>query len=823
MAPTGTPELPRSRESLWFWIAGTLVAVGLAIPGTAVVLYGVRPLGLFWTSLPMICTYVSFLVALGCFVCTVREIPFPFASGQSRQTRLPARRLSPWPSAVQHEKQILIGEIPREPAGYRKREDLFAALDQPTGMRDASAVQSIIGMVGVGKTHLAAEYARKRRADGWRLVAWINAGDEPAVSSGLVQVASALGLRNEGSDAKAAGYAVRHWLEADGSRCLLVFNDVINLKALGQFLPAGGDARVLITTNLQASARLGQSVMVSEFSEAESLAFLAGRTNSADTAGARAVAAELGCLPLALAAAAALIASQRLEYAVYLRRLRALPLDRLLPKVEADEYPRSVEAAVLLSLDGVRGGDQTGELCVAVMEMVSVLSAGAVPRGLLHAAVRSGALARLVAARSISDDVVDEALGRLAGSSLLTFSVDGGHVGAHPLVRRVVRDMMVVERRFGTVCEAVSGALICHASSVRAAWEQSAVRDLVEQISAAYEHMKSPSGEVHGGLIWYGLRLRLERARFLDDLGDSPARATEAGIALLRDAERELGADDPFTLTCRHNLAIAYQQAGRLGEAIVLYEQNLADREHILGSDDPATLASRNNLATAYQDTGRHGEAIMLYEQNLAEREQILGTYDPDTLASRNNLATAYCDADRPDEAIALHEMNLAASAPDAGQPGSPIRPNRPVAVRRDKRRVGQTIPLHERTRGDGRRTIGAGHPDSLGYQNNLAIAYLKADRIREATAKLTRLFKDKEDILGRGHPSILVSQNNLAVAYLEAGRVRQAAGLLADTLTQCERTLDPTHHTTETVRRNLSVARQAMKTTPGWRRILFQ
>ena len=90
-----------------------------------------------------------------------------------------------------------------------------------------------------------------------------------------------------------------------------------------------------------------------------------------------------------------------------------------------------------------------------------------------------------------------------------------------------------------------------------------------------------------------------------------------------------LGADHPDTLHSRNNLADAYQAAGRLGEAIPLYEQTLADRERVLGADHPDTLTSRNNLAGAYEAAGRLGEAIPLYEQTLADRERVLGADHP--------------------------------------------------------------------------------------------------------------------------------------------------------------------------------------------------
>jgi len=77
-------------------------------------------------------------------------------------------------------------------------------------------------------------------------------------------------------------------------------------------------------------ADLGAGVAVDVFTEPEALTFLADRTGSADTAGARLLAVELGRLPLALAQAAAVIAAQHLDYSTYLHRLRDKPVEELL-------------------------------------------------------------------------------------------------------------------------------------------------------------------------------------------------------------------------------------------------------------------------------------------------------------------------------------------------------------------------------------------------------------------------------------------------------------------------------------------------------------
>ncbi|MGD0607867.1 MAG: FxSxx-COOH system tetratricopeptide repeat protein [Streptosporangiaceae bacterium] len=617
---------------------------------------------------------------------------------------------------------VLVGDVPQQPPGFVPRAELLGVLDAA-----GPGVSAVTGLRGVGKTQLAAAYARAKLAAGWDLVGWVNAEDAAVLAAGLAAVAEAAGLAGQGSGDP--GRAVRHWLEAGGDRCLIVFDNATDPDVLRPFVPAGGAARVLITSNRRSVADLGATVGVEVFSEEEALAFLADRTALADPAGAAAVAAELGCLPLALAQAAAVMAGQHLGYGRYLERLRALPVREHLTRDAGQPYPHGVAEAVLLSLDAVRAGDQDG-VCAGVLEVMAVVSAAGVRRELLYEAGKAGVLSGDVG-EMVAAGVVDRALARLAEASLLTFSLDGQTVSAHRLVLRVVRDGLARQQRLAAVCLVAAAVLDARARALKGSLDRLAVRDIPEQVTALQETIASCASGAGEELARMLLGLRLRALYHLLELGDSAAQAIVAGEPLVADCEWVLGPDHPHTLTSRDNLATAYQTAGRAAEAIPLHEQTLAARERVLGPDHPSTLTSRNNLAETYRAAGRVAEAIPLHKQTLAARERVLGPDHPHTLTSRNNLAAAYQTAGRAAEAIPLHEQTLAARE----------------------------------------RVLGPDHPHTLSSRNNLAAACRVAGRVAEAVALYEQTLAACERVLGPDHPHTLSSRNNLAAAYRAAGR----------------------------------------------------
>jgi tetratricopeptide (TPR) repeat protein len=626
--------------------------------------------------------------------------------------------------------QAVVGDIPAQRPGFQPRPALLAQLNR---VGQGRPVVVLTGNWGVGKTHLAAAHARARLADGWRLIAWVNARDSESLLAGLAAVAEATVLSDGGSrpGPTDAGRALRHWLEADGSRCLLVFDDAEDLGLLRPFLPAAGAARVLIIVARQPVAELEASVPVDVFSAEEALALLDERTGLGDEAGASAVAAELGHLPLALDQAAAVIAGQHLGYAAYLEKLLALPVeDELVSREDAGEqsYPPGVAEAVLLSLQAARAADPVG-VCAAVMEVMAVLSPASVRCDLLRAAGQVGGL--IGGGRRVAPSMVDQALRRLNERSLLDLSLGGRAVSMHCLVARVVRDGLARRNRLATACRAAASALEMSAEALAKPRDHAAVREMLGQVTALLENAGARADDADEALTGLLIRLRLLALDHLVELGDSMPHAIAIGEPLTADLERLLGPIHPDTLNAGNRLAAAYQAAGHVTAATPLFERILSGRERLFGPDHPDTLSARSSLAAVYHAAGRNADAIPLVRQTLAARERLFGADHPSTLASRNNLAAAYRAAGQAAEAIPLFEQNAAACE----------------------------------------RLLGADDSSTLNSRSSLAAAYRDVGRRADAIALFEQTLAARERILGPDHPDTMHSREILAATLRDVGR----------------------------------------------------
>ncbi len=273
-----------------------------------------------------------------------------------------------------------------------------------------------------------------------------------------------------------------------------------------------------------------------------------------------------------------------------------------------------------------------------------------------------------------------------------------------------------------------------------------------------------------------------ELAHTLRHRGRRDAEVLEMAEVAARGLERTLGPNHLATLISLHNLAGAYEDFGKLPEAIALYQRVRDARIAQLGPDHPNTVATLHNLAEAYKAVGRLTEAIALYER-VREREAriaTLGPDHPDTLLTLGSLASAYVAAGKLPEALALLERvrdaQIARLGPD--HPHTLTTLIRLADAYRDADKLPEALALLERVRDAQIAKQGPDHPHTLTTLNNLAGAYLEAGKLPETVALLERVRDAQIAKLGPDHPDTLLTLNNLAVAYKAAGKLPEAIAL---------------------------------------------
>jgi hypothetical protein len=204
---------------------------------------------------------------------------------------------------------IVVGDIPGEAVAWQERDHLLDRLRTLAGSGRPAVVCAVTGQRGIGKTQLAAAYARRRVADGWPVVTWILADTELGVLTGLDQLAAAAGVRPPTADLPSSATAALGWLRLQPGPSLLVYDNAADADLIRWYSPSVGAVQTVLTTTDRAFVNV--AVDVDLFTEVEAAAYLRERTGLVDDAGAGRVAGQLGRLPVALSQAGAVIGPGR--------------------------------------------------------------------------------------------------------------------------------------------------------------------------------------------------------------------------------------------------------------------------------------------------------------------------------------------------------------------------------------------------------------------------------------------------------------------------------------------------------------------------------
>ncbi|MFE1442980.1 NB-ARC domain-containing protein, partial [Streptomyces sp. NPDC058739] len=471
-----------------------------------------------------------------------------------------------------------VGTIPGRAGCFQDRAEAARLRRALAGGGTAVVGQVLAGMGGVGKTQLAADYARHAQETGAvDVLVWITAGDAAAVVSGYAQAGVGV-VGADPADEQAAARAFHAWLEfragAKPCRWLVVLDDVADPDDLrGWWPPTGPHGRTLVTTRRRDAALTEggrQLIDVGLFTEAESVAYLtdalAARHRHESPGQLAALAGDLGRLPLALSQAAAYLIDSGRSAAAY----RELLADRTRTLADAapDRLPGDqtdpVAAAWSLSVDRADTLRPAG-LARPMLQLAAFLDANGIPHTVLTSPL---ALAHLTQHRTPTDtgpapagepapvSVQDAelALSALHRLSLIDHTPTTPHqaVRVHQLVQRATRDTLTPNQHDTTARMAADALLDAWPEIERdTALAQTLRANTTTLTETAEDALYRP--DAHEVLYRTG-----------HSLGETgQVTAARDHFQPLTDATASrLGEDHRHTLTARHNLAFWRGAAG---------------------------------------------------------------------------------------------------------------------------------------------------------------------------------------------------------------------------------------------------------------------
>jgi tetratricopeptide (TPR) repeat protein len=715
-------------------------------------------------------------------------------------------RPAPWP--------VRSGPVPPLAACFSTRPE--TGLSGARGLRPGGTVvltqeaaseaggSSLAAQGGTGKTQLAAAIALSAwRAGDVDLLAWVPAGSRDAIFSGYAEALAAAEIPGARANPRAAAASFLSWLAETSRPWLLVLDGVADASDLEGLWPSGQAGLVLVTTRLPAEVIGGANrtiAGVGPFSPREALGYLTARLSEPGMrAGALDLASDLGCLPLSLTMASAVVADSATDCRRYREQLAARM--RQVSGAGTADHLRTVAATWSLSLDRADAiaPPRTAGYALA---LVALLDSAGVPEAVLT----SRAACDYIRGPGSTGTTADQARLRSVYDSLdrvglVTIDAEcpPRTVRVHDRVQAAIRQMINPK--------GLGQAAVVAANALLQAWPPAdgdpvlaqALRDCTASLHrGAAEPLWTP--DLHPVLLRAGQSL--DRAGLHDV-------AVSYWQGLFDTGRRILGDDHLSTVRARDGLAAAYLSAGRAAEAAVANEQSLADRERVLGANHPDTLTACGNFARACLAAGRAADAVPLYERALAGRELALGPDDPATVAARGDLAAAYLEAGQPQQAIDMLRPMYGdrAAAMGADHPETLAACGELAAALHSGGRLPEAIPLYERALAGREEAQGATHPDTMAARANLAHAYRSADRIKHALTVYERTLADRERALGPDHPDTMASMANLASAYHAAGKLKQALPLYEQVLARRQRRDGADHRGTMAARGDLASA----------------
>ena len=592
----------------------------------------------------------------------------------------PAEELEPKTS---QSKPKFLHNLPFSPNPFfTGRDQLLQELHVALHTKTAAAItqpQAVHGLGGVGKTQLAIEYTWANHAE-YDAVLWAATESRAELHANVATLAAVLRLPEAAARQQEVRVAaVLDWLRAHRRWLLLLDNaDTPEAQqAVAALLPPGLPGHVIVTSRRGGWPLAFADVEVPVLAPEAAEKFLIERTQKAHfhagtPAEARAVAGELGFLPLALEQAAAYLGRMRVSFADYRRKLADSRAELLkFPSQGGTGYQRTVattwlvteaqlspRARAVLQLAALLAPDEIpralftkgGEVIEEAMKLLAVGGEGKALTPTLSrptgegeesdaqrenaAGSDGGSLASLShrmgeGAQRAGEGDVDDALAELAGYSLVELEAESFTL--HRLLQAVLHDRLVPDARRPWLDHAIQlvNDFAPFQSDDARTWP---VWDRVRPHAAAILRETGDENTPTAAVLMSKLGLLLTTKALYAEAEPLYRRTLVLG-------EKNLGLEHPEVAIRLNNLATLLYGTNRLAEAEPLMRRALAMDEKSFGPEHPKVATDLNNLATLYYVTNRLAEAEPLMRRAVEIFEKSLGPEHPNTQTVKQNYA----------------------------------------------------------------------------------------------------------------------------------------------------------------------------------------
>jgi tetratricopeptide (TPR) repeat protein len=668
----------------------------------------------------------------------------------------------------------------RVPAHFMGRDDALAAVETALARYEGRvAITALHGLRGIGKTTLAAAYADLHRGN-YRATWWIRAQTEPSMRADLVALGVRLGWAGAEDKEEPALATVMERLRHEGEAILLIFDNAIDANAIKPYLPRGGSARVLVTSNAHAWRGVAAPVEIRLWPKEIGADYLVARTGrDKERTAAEALSEALGGLPLAHEQAAAYCERLDIAIAEYGRRFAAAPA-RLLD--DARHAPAEYHDGLTV----------TKTFALAIEEAAK-LHSGAEPL-IVHAALLAPEPIPLVVFAEGRDKFGDPLTTALAGDGL------DEAVAALRAFALIDREVIADERDSAITIEAIRLHRLVR--EVVAARHESKAREdarhsLVEALVAVFpqEGVRNPPSWPRCALLTPHIlaicgpeigaaSAAAECADLLNRAGGyfhgrgafSAARPLKERALAIR--ERVFGPEHHDTARSLGSLALLFRDQGDNAQARPLAERALAIQEKVHGPEHTETAIGLTDVALVLKAEGDYAAARLLIERSLAIRERVFGPEHHDTAVSLHVLALLLWNQGDLAQVRPLLERSLAIFEKTRG-PEHPfttfVVANLAGALQEQGDFAGARL-LAERALATQEKTRGPDHIDTAKLLSNLASVLRDQGDLAGARPLLERALSINEKTLGLNHSWTKTSARALAELLDALGRAEEAA-----------------------------------------------